>query len=145
MNVNYIHLNLTQNCHSIKDCSRECQAADWKDHKEKCKIISSALGSKSEKFQAIAAKFTAEHKNSIYEAVAKCYDGNDLVLDLDFSNDSSPELPPAFRNPPEFEIFPANIFWNREKEKVSYIAIADLLYLKSYVREFLNFWNLIGT
>lgn len=109
-----------------------------------CKTISSALErSKSEKFQAITSKFTAEHKNSIYEAVRKCYNGNDLVLDLDFSNDSSPELPPAFRNPPEFEIFPANIFWNREKEKVCYndITIANfavLEFLCTRISEFLE-------
>ena len=109
-----------------------------------CKTISLAFErSKGEKFQAITSKFTAEHKNSIYEAVRKCYNGNDLVLDLDFSNDSSPELPPAFRNPPEFEIFPANIFWNREKEKVCYndITIANfavLEFLCTRISEFLE-------
>lgn len=53
------------------------------------------------------------------EKMRKIYDGGDLVLDLDFSNQSSPKLPPALRNPPEFEVFSADIFWNREKDKVS--------------------------
>ena len=27
-------------------------------------------------------------------------------------------MPPALRNPPEFEVLPASIFWNREEDKV---------------------------
>ncbi|GFH49166.1 hypothetical protein CTEN210_05642 [Chaetoceros tenuissimus] len=97
-------------------CSRECQIADWKDHKQTCKSIKSLLTKRSRNSEAIATKFVAENKNSIYEAMRKCYDGGDLVLDLNFSNDCAPKLPPALRNPPEFEVLPANIFWNREKD-----------------------------
>ncbi|GFH53175.1 hypothetical protein CTEN210_09651 [Chaetoceros tenuissimus] len=106
-------------CKYVRYCSRECQAADWKRHKHACKRRTSSLKnrSKNENCEAIAEKFLAEHRNSIYETMRKCYDGGDLVLDLNFSNDCAPELPPAFRNPPEFEVFPADIFWNREKDK----------------------------
>ncbi|GFH53177.1 hypothetical protein CTEN210_09653 [Chaetoceros tenuissimus] len=105
------------NCKHFGYCSRECQVADWKDHKQTCKSISSTLTKNSRRCEAIVTKFVTEHRNSIYEAMRKCYDGGDLVLDLNFSNQSSPALPPAFRNPPEFEVFPADIFWNRDKDK----------------------------
>ena len=82
-----------------------------------CKRYTSAA--KTKNLEAIAQKFSSENLSKVIEKSRKIYDGNDLVLDLDFSNQSSPALPPALRNPPEFEVFPADIFWNREKKKVS--------------------------
>ena len=99
-----------------KDCSRECQVAHWKQHKGRCKEYASAA--KTKNLEAIANKFMLENQHQMLEKMRKIYDGGDLVLDLDFSNQSSPKLPPALRNPPEFEVFPADIFWNREKKKV---------------------------
>ena len=101
----------------LKDCSRECQVSDWKDHKQVCKRYASAT--KTKNLEAIAQKYMAENLSKVLEKSRKIYDGGDLVLDLDFSNRSEPELPPALRNPPEFEVFPADIFLNREKDKVS--------------------------
>ncbi|GFH53173.1 hypothetical protein CTEN210_09649 [Chaetoceros tenuissimus] len=102
-------------CKLFRYCSRECQVAHWKDHKQICKDYNSKA--KTKNLEAIAQKFFAENQPLIVEKLRKIYDGGDLVLDLDFSNESSPDLPPAFRNPPEFEVFPADIFWNREEDK----------------------------
>lgn len=102
-------------CKLFRYCSRECQVAHWKDHKGRCKEYASAA--KTKNLEAIANKFMLENHPQLLEKLRKIYDGGDVVLDLDFSNQSSPALPPALRNPPEFEVFPADIFWNREKDK----------------------------
>ena len=44
-------------------------------------------------------------------------ESSQLIIDLDFTSISG-EVPPALRNPPEFEVLPASIFWNREEDKV---------------------------
>ncbi|GFH53174.1 hypothetical protein CTEN210_09650 [Chaetoceros tenuissimus] len=103
------------NCKFFRYCSRECQVAHWKDHKVRCKEYASHAKTKNK--EAIAHKFMLENQPQMLEKLRKIYDGGDLVLDLDFSNQSSPALPPALRNPPEFEVFPADIFWSREKDK----------------------------
>ncbi|GFH53172.1 hypothetical protein CTEN210_09648 [Chaetoceros tenuissimus] len=103
------------NCKLFGYCSRECQVAHWKDHKGRCKEYTS--GAKTKNLEAIALKFMLENQPQMLEKLRKIYNGNDVVLDLDFCNDNWPKLPPALRKPPEFEVFPAEIFWNREKDK----------------------------
>lgn len=67
--------------------------------------------------------FLAEHKFLLAERVRnKCretgLESTQFVLDLDFTS-SFGQVPPALRNPPEFEILPASIFRNGEEDKVS--------------------------
>lgn len=70
----------------------------------------------------ITQNFVIEHRNLIAEKVKAAIiktglDSMGLALDLDFISTSG-EVPPALRNPPEFEVLPASIFWNREKKRV---------------------------
>ena len=102
------------------DCSKECQVSDWKNHKQQCEIYAKT---KFKNIDEIAQNFCFEHRNLIAEKVKAAteetgLDSIDLALDLNFTSISG-EVAPALRNPPEFEVLPANIFWNREKEKVS--------------------------
>lgn len=102
------------------DCSRECQVSDWKNHKEQCEIYTKT---KYKNIDEITQNFCVEHRNLIAEKVKAAFeetglDSIDLAVDLNFTS-ASGEVPPALRSPPEFEVLPASIFWNREKERVS--------------------------
>lgn len=93
--------------------------SDWKNHKVECDFYRKT---KYKNIDEITQNFCVEHRNLITEKVKAAtvetgLDSMDLALDLDFMS-ASGEVPPALRDPPEFEVLPASIFWNREKEKV---------------------------
>ena len=100
------------------DCSKECQVSDWKNHKVECDY-----DRKYKFIDEIVYNFFLEYQELIDEKVetARLKSGLgsvELVVDLNFLSESG-EVAPALRSPPEFEVLPANIFWNREKDKVS--------------------------
>jgi len=136
------------NCKFFRYCSRECQVADWKDHKVRCREYASHA--KVKNLEAIVSRFMLENEPQMLEKLRKIYDGNDVVLDLDFSNQSEPELPPALRNPPQFEVFPADVFWNREKDKVStwynyllFLELKEYKYKFDSVMFYSGTWSLV--
>ena len=94
--------------------------SDWKDHKEHCDFYTKT---KFKNIDEITQNFCLEHSKLIAEKVKAAsvktgLESIDLAVDLDFTSVKG-EVAPALRNPPEFEVLPASIFWNREKEKVS--------------------------
>ena len=104
----------------LLDCSKECQVSDWKNHKVDCAFF---LKSKYKTIDEIVYNFSREHHDLIDEKVEAArfktgLDSIELAVNLNFTS-SSGEVAPALRSPPEFEVLPASIFWNREKEKVS--------------------------
>ncbi|GFH59703.1 hypothetical protein CTEN210_16179 [Chaetoceros tenuissimus] len=105
-------------CKYIGYCSKQCQVPDWKNHKEQCEIHRKT---KYNNIDEIIQNFYLEHRSLIDEKVKAAFvktglDSIDLAIDLHFTS-ASGEVAPALRNPPEFEVLPASIFWNREEDK----------------------------
>ncbi|GFH55173.1 hypothetical protein CTEN210_11649 [Chaetoceros tenuissimus] len=104
-------------CKYAAYCSKECQVSHWKDHKLHCDFFRNIYRNIDE----ITHNFYHEHCDLIHDKVeaARLKTGLDfmeLALDLNFTS-SLGEVAPALRSPPEFEVLPASIFWNREKDK----------------------------
>ncbi|GFH55178.1 hypothetical protein CTEN210_11654 [Chaetoceros tenuissimus] len=99
-------------------CSKECQVSDWKNHKKICDLLRKT---KYKNIDEIMKNFLREHQELIAEKVKAAsvktgLESIDLAVDLDFKGVPG-EVAPALRSPPEFEVLPTNIFWNREEDK----------------------------
>lgn len=103
------------------DCSKECQVEDWKDHKTDCGIFRHKEWEIERKF---TRNFLSKHQNLLAEkvkaaSVAAGLETMELIIHLDFRG-SGHYLPPSLRDPPVFEIAPAQFyFYHYGKEIVS--------------------------
>jgi hypothetical protein len=94
-----------QRCKVVYYCSKECQVADWKSHKEKCKALSSGSVNRSalKTSQTTTYAFLASNYFHIAKEVyKKTQEFNvpkkELVVEIDFYSDA-----PALRN--EFNVW----------------------------------------
>jgi hypothetical protein len=97
-----------QRCKSIYYCSKECQLADWKNHKEICKVVSSRFVSRSSRsaYKTSGLTMQAFIKSNYFDIIEEVYKKTheynvakkEVLVEFDFFGDA-----PALRN--EFKVW----------------------------------------
>jgi len=95
-------------CRMAYYCSRECQVADWKDHKKSCVAVTKADTKSNDVSDQTVLNFAKRYYVDIMvELVDVCDENNlkkeDLLLELDFTPNKRGRAP-ALKDPPEFKI-----------------------------------------
>jgi len=105
-------LQMCGRCKSAWYCSRDCQVADWKDHKPFCKPVSKKE-SKIQRFdEQTVLNFIRDNYISILKKIVDVsketgLKKGDLLLELDFYDSlHNGRSSPALQDPPQFKIAP---------------------------------------
>mmetsp|Transcript_511 Transcript_511/g.846 ORF Transcript_511/g.846 Transcript_511/m.846 type:complete len:553 (+) Transcript_511:181-1839(+) len=109
-------------CKSVYYCSKECQRAHWRYHKQACLPVTDHKAEKRADASRIIGAFLQKHYVRMMARLVETCDGNagaasvnDMVVEIDFTTNKD-DIIPAMQNPPIFKIAPIQAYrTGREK------------------------------
>lgn len=104
-------------CKQAFYCSRECQVADWKDHKTTCQPVGSASEAKRSEKRGTSIQLALNDvlQKNYFDVMTKIVEvceetgvsKKNLVVELDFFPNSETGSAPILSTPPSFKVAPA--------------------------------------